>query len=240
MRKPKHIGIIMDGNGRWAQLRGRHRTFGHIKGARTAKKIITACAKKKVEYLTLYAFSTENWLRPQEEVSFLMLLLRRYLKKELATLIEENIRFSVVGDLSRLPTDLLETIHTAVSATSKNTGMNLVFALSYGSRWEIAKVAQKLAQQVAEGNLNPNDINESLIDANLSTAPAPDLDLVIRTSGEARLSNFMLWQAAYAELIFTNTLWPDFSSHELDDILIKFLKTERRFGAIKVHEAFFN
>lgn len=240
MRKPKHIGIIMDGNGRWAQLRGRRRTFGHIKGARTAKKIITACAKKKVEYLTLYTFSTENWLRPEAEVSFLMLLLRRYLKKELNTLIKENIRFSVIGEQDRLPSDLVQTIEAAVHATEKNTGMNLIFALSYGSRREIALTARQLAQRVASKEILPEEIDESMFNAHLMTSNLPDLDLIIRTSGESRLSNFMLWQAAYAELFFTETLWPDFEVDELDQILLKFIKTDRRFGAINTHELLFN
>jgi undecaprenyl diphosphate synthase len=236
LRKPRHIGIIMDGNGRWAQLRGRPRTFGHIKGTRTAKKVITACRQKGIEYLTLYAFSTENWLRPIEEVSFLMNLLRRYIKRETNNLIKQNIRFVTIGDINRLPPDLVQALAATVKATENNTGMVLTFALSYGSRWEIVRAAKLLADKVKSGELSSDQINEKAFESQLLSHPIPDLDLIIRTSGETRLSNFMLWQAAYAELIFTETLWPDFDLHELDEILLKFIRIERRFGAIKPHE----
>jgi undecaprenyl diphosphate synthase len=169
-----------------------------------------------------------------------MSLLRRYLKKETANLVRQNIKFSVVGDLGRLPTDLLSAIDMAVNATKKNTGLNLTFALSYGSRWEIVETAKKLAALVKADQIQPSQIDEATFNANLLSAPAPDLDLIIRTSGEARLSNFMLWQAAYAELAFTDTLWPDFNVEELGYILMKFLKTERRFGGVSVHENIFN
>jgi undecaprenyl diphosphate synthase len=234
---PKHIAIIMDGNGRWAQAKARPRTFGHIKGARVAKSIITACAKKKIEYLTLYAFSTENWLRPANEVVFLMTLLRRYLKKETDTLVRQNIRFQVVGDMNRIPTDILKAIQYATEITKNNTGMTLVFALSYGARQELSLAVQKLAQQVQSGNLLPSEIDESLIQSNLQTYSMPDPDLIIRTSGEQRLSNFFLWQAAYSELYFTDTLWPDFKDFDLDLAIIDFLKRKRRFGKIEeIHE----
>lgn len=234
---PKHIAIIMDGNGRWAQAKGRQRTFGHIKGARVAKSIITACAKKKINFLTLYAFSTENWFRPANEVVFLMTLLRRYLKKETDTLIKQNIRFQVVGDMNRIPTDILKAIEYATEITKKNTGMTLVFALSYGARQELSLAVQKLAQQVQSGNLLPSEIDESLIQSHLQTYSMPDPDLIIRTSGEQRLSNFFLWQAAYSELYFTETLWPDFKDLDLDLAIIDFLKRKRRFGKIEeIHE----
>ncbi len=236
MTLPKHVAIIMDGNGRWAQLRGKPRTYGHIKGARVARQIITACAEKGLENLTLYAFSSENWLRPSTEVFFLMNLLRRYLKKETATLIKQNIRFSTIGDLAKLPKDVLEAIRYAREATAGNTGMNLVFAISYGSRQEIAEGMKAIARQVLQGDLAIESIDESTIDSALSTHGTPDPDLIIRTSGEHRLSNFLLWQAAYAEFYFCETLWPDFSREDLDIALLNYFKRERRFGAVSHHE----
>jgi undecaprenyl diphosphate synthase len=232
----KHIAIIMDGNGRWAQLRSRPRTYGHIKGARVAKKIITAAVKKNIAYLTLYAFSSENWLRPQTEVLFLMNLLRRYLRKETATLMKQNIRFRVIGDLRKLPTDVLKAIDYAEKTTATNTGMALTFALSYGSRQEIADAARALAAKVQAGTLPLEEVNEASLDAQLQSRPSPDPDLIIRTSGECRLSNFLLWQAAYSEFFFSNTLWPDFTEDDLDIALLSFHKRERRFGAINSHE----
>ncbi len=236
MSLPKHVAIIMDGNGRWAQLRGKPRTYGHIKGARIARKIITTCVEKGLENLTLYTFSSENWLRPETEVRFLMNLLERYLKKETSVLVKQNIRFHAIGDLSRLPTDVARVLNHATEATAQNTGMNLIFALSYGSRHEITEAAKKLARDVASGDLNAEDIDESLIQQNLSTAAWPDPDLIIRTSGEHRLSNFLLWQAAYAEFYFSETLWPEFSSEDLEIALLNYLKRERRFGAVVHHE----
>jgi len=232
MSLPKHVAIIMDGNGRWAQTKGRPRTYGHIKGARVAKQIISACVEKGLENLTLYAFSSENWLRPQAEVFFLMSLLHRYLKRETASLVRQNIRFNVIGDRSKLPPEVLTVIDYATEQTAQNTGMNLVFAISYGSRQEITEAVRALAKQVEAGELKPEDIDESLIHANLNTAHWPDPDLIIRTSGEHRLSNFLMWQAAYAEFYFCETLWPDFSIEDLDIALLNFLKRERRFGAL--------
>lgn len=226
----------MDGNGRWAERQGHPRLYGHIKGARVAKKIITECVKKNVEYLTLYAFSTENWLRPEEEVTFLFNLLKRYLQKEVQTLIQQNIRFSVIGQVERLPKEVRAIVYETIQATANCTGMNLVFALSYGSKNEIAQTAKLLAQKVALGELNPDSINEELFSNCLSTYPAPDVDIIIRTSGEKRLSNFMLWQAAYAELFFSETLWPDFTANELNTIIECFEARERRFGKIIQHQ----
>jgi undecaprenyl diphosphate synthase len=214
------MAIIMDGNGRWAQIRGRPRTYGHIKGARVAKRVITACAEKGLENLTLYAFSSENWLRPQTEVSFLMNLLQRYLKRETNNLVRQNIRFNVIGDRSKLPKDVIKAVDFAVTTTAHNTGMNLIFAISYGSRQEICEAVQKLAQKIERGDLRSTDIDESQIHTNLNTAQWPDPDLIIRTSGEHRLSNFLLWQAAYAEFYFCETLWPDFSIEDLDIALL--------------------
>lgn len=236
MSLPKHVAIIMDGNGRWAQLRGKRRTFGHIKGARVAKKIITACVEKGIKNLTLYTFSSENWMRPPAEVGFLMYLLERYLKRETASLVKQNIRFHVIGDMSKLPEPAIKAITYATQATSRNTGMNLIFAISYGSRQEICQAMKKIAQKVQDGEVSPQDIDESLIHAHLSTAQFEDPDLVIRTSGEQRLSNFLMWQAAYAELYFTETLWPEFTVEDLDIALLNFLKRERRFGALSQHE----
>ncbi|UOF00516.1 isoprenyl transferase [Bdellovibrio reynosensis] len=236
MTLPKHIAIIMDGNGRWAQLKGRPRTFGHVKGTRVAKKIITACSKKGIKNLTLYAFSTENWFRPQAEVSLLMTILRRYLKRETENLIKENIRFSVIGDLSRVPKDVAETIGKSIEATSKCTGLNLVFALSYGSRQEITEAVRSIAARVEAGELSADEIDESVINSSLSTYPTPDPDLIIRTSGEQRLSNFLMWQAAYSEFYFTDILWPNFTESHLDEALHAFSGRQRRFGKVSAND----
>jgi undecaprenyl diphosphate synthase len=226
----------MDGNGRWAQVRRKPRIFGHIKGTRVAKKIITACSRKGIQNLTLYAFSTENWFRPQDEVSFLMDLLRRYLKKEAENLVKENIHFSIIGDVSRVPADVRQAIDEAVLATANCSGLNLVFALSYGSRQEITDAFRSLAEKVARGELLPQDIDECAVNAALSTYPMPDPDLIIRTSGELRLSNFLMWQAAYSEFYFTSTLWPDFTETDLDQALQDYQRRQRRFGAVASHE----
>ena len=236
MKALRHLAIIMDGNGRWAQLRGHPRTSGHIKGARVAKKIITACSEQGIQNLTLYAFSSENWLRPPLEVAFLMNLLRRYLKRETQNLVKQNIRFRAIGELSRLPSDVLSAVDYATKITEKNTGLNLVFAISYGSRQEITSAIQKIATKVADGALKAQDIDESVIQAELMTSGSPDPDLVIRTSGEQRLSNFLLWQSAYSELVFSNTLWPDFTVQELESCIGHFNKRERRFGTVPNHE----
>ena len=232
MSLPKHIAIIMDGNGRWAQLKRRPRTFGHIKGTRVAKKIITECSRRGIENLTLYAFSTENWFRPQDEVSLLMTILRRYLRRETDNLIKENIRFSIIGDINRIPTDVREAIAKSMEATAHCTGLNLVFALSYGSRQEITEAVREIAQRVAEGELTVKDIDESVINSALSTYPTPDPDLIIRTSGEQRLSNFLLWQAAYSEFYFTDVLWPNFTEQDLDQALQVFSHRQRRYGRV--------
>lgn len=236
MTLPKHIAIIMDGNGRWAQLKRKPRTFGHIKGTRVAKKIITACSRKGIKNLTLYAFSTENWFRPQAEVSFLMKILRRYLSKETSNLVKENIRFSVIGDLSKVPADVYKAIQQAREATSKCTGLNLVFALSYGSRQEMTLAVRDIANMVAEGKIKPDEIDEALISTSLSTYPTPDPDLIVRTSGEQRLSNFLLWQAAYSEFYFTETLWPNFTEAHLEEALSAFSVRQRRYGKVSTND----
>lgn len=236
MTLPKHIAIIMDGNGRWAQLKRRPRTFGHIKGTRVAKKIITDCSRRGIKNLTLYAFSTENWFRPQAEVSLLMKILRRYLKRETENLVKENIRFSVIGDMSRIPADVADSIGKSIEATAQCTGLNLVFALSYGSRQEIAEAVRNIAARVAKGELSPEEIDESVINTSLSTFPTPDPDLIIRTSGEQRLSNFLLWQAAYSEFYFTDVLWPNFTESHLEEALKAFSVRQRRFGKVSTND----
>ena len=232
LKIPSHVAIIMDGNGRWAELRGRDRTFGHLKGARVAKKVIRACTELGVPQLTLYAFSTENWMRPIAEVNFLMLLLARHLRKERRTLMKNGIRFSVIGDLTRLPQAVIEEVYETIEETRENTGMSLTFALSYGGRQEITGAVRALAKEVEAGKLTADQITEEMISSHLQTAflNQPDPDLIIRTSGEYRLSNFMLWQAAYSEFFITPTLWPDFTQEELQVAFQQFGNRERRFG----------
>ncbi|MBL7671477.1 MAG: isoprenyl transferase [Bdellovibrionaceae bacterium] len=237
MKLPNHLAIIMDGNGRWAQLRGQPRVFGHIKGTRIAKKIITECSRLGVKNLTLYAFSAENWLRPEAEVSFLMKLLRRYLDKESQNLVKENIRFSIIGEVERLPKDVIDSIQKTMRATQECTGLNLIFAISYGSRQEITRAVSAIAQKVRDGVMSPEQINESVINEHLGTAGTPDPDLIIRTSGEKRISNFLLWQAAYAELYFCETLWPDFTKLDLMTALADFAARCRRFGGLKAENS---
>ena len=229
---PQHVAIIMDGNGRWAELRRRDRTFGHLKGARVAKTVIETCAQQGLKQLTLYAFSTENWLRPKMEVAFLMILLARHLKRERKTLMKNNIRFSVIGEIDRLPAAVLAEVNKTLEMTSKNTGMSLTFALSYGGRQEITCAVKSIAEEVAAGRMKPEDVTEALISEKLQSAAVheKDPDLIIRTSGEYRLSNFMLWQAAYSELYITPTLWPEFTPKELQLAFAQFNGRERRFG----------
>lgn len=232
MQKPRHLAIIMDGNGRWASQRRRPRSMGHIKGTRVAKQIITECSRLGIEWLTLYAFSTENWMRPEGEVRLLMRILKRYLERETRNLVSENIRVHVIGELDRLPADVAVALASTLEATSNCTGLNLVFALSYGSRAEITDTVRRLATKAATGELDPSMITEDTISSSLWTYPAPSPDLIIRTSGEQRLSNFLLWQAAYAEFWFTNTAWPDFSKNDLLEALSTYSERQRRFGRI--------
>jgi undecaprenyl diphosphate synthase len=222
---PQHIAIIMDGNGRWAKSRGLNRTAGHEEGAKTVRDITTHCSKIGVKYLTLYAFSTENWTRPKLEVEFLMKLLERWFKSELPIYLENNVRFKAIGDLSKFSKSLQKTIKNVEEKTAICSGLTQVLALNYGSRDELTRAFQK----VVTNNL---EITEENINSSLDTASFGDVDLLIRTSGEVRLSNFLLWQCAYSEMFFTNTLWPDFDSIELDEIIDQFLQRERRFGGI--------
>ncbi len=231
-KKLNHVAIIMDGNGRWAQLRNKPRTFGHIKGARVAKKIITYAADNNLKHLTLYAFSTENWLRPHEEVSFLMKLLGRYLKKETENLHKKNIRFSVIGELHKLPTDLQTAVKYSTELTKKNTGLHLTFALSYSSRQEMVFAVQAIAEKLKSGEIQKNQINEEYVSQHLMTHCTPDPDLIVRTSGESRLSNFMMWQASYSELYFTPVLWPDYTTEDFAQACHIYNKRERRFGKV--------
>lgn len=233
MSQIKHVAIIMDGNGRWAQLRGRPRTYGHVKGVRVAKKIITHASQLGLPYLTLYAFSSENWFRPQEEVSVLMKLMERYLVRETDNLVKENIQFHTIGDLSKVPANVRKLISEAKFKTAQCSGLKLTFAISYGSRQELIGAVQSIAIDLKEGVINVNDINEDTIGKRLMTSHCPDPDLIIRTSGEFRLSNFLMWQASYSELYFTNTLWPDFKENDLNKALTDFKNRSRRFGRIE-------
>lgn len=222
---PKHIAMIMDGNGRWAKEQGLKRTAGHEEGAKTVRKITQHCSKLGVKYLTLYAFSTENWARPKLEVEFLMKLLEKYLKSELEVYLENSICFKAIGDLSKFSKSLQNIIKQTEEKTAKGKNLTQILALNYGSQDEILRAIKRLNEE----NLEPTKENfESCLD----TAGVPDVDMLIRTSGEIRLSNYLLWQNAYAELFFTNTYWPEFSTEELDDMISDFINRERRFGAI--------
>ena len=222
---PKHIAIIMDGNGRWAKERGLTRTAGHEEGAVTVRKITSYCSSIGIKFLTLYAFSTENWERPKLEVEFLMKLLERYLKKEIEVYLSNNIRFKAIGDLNRFSKSLQKTIKQTEVKTSHCSGLTQVLALNYGSKNEIIRAIKKLNEQNLE-------VNEKNLESCLDTAQMGDVDILIRTSGEVRLSNYLLWQNAYSEMFFTQTYWPDFTPAELDDIISDFIKRERRFGGI--------
>jgi undecaprenyl diphosphate synthase len=235
MDQPSHIAIIMDGNGRWAELRQRPRTYGHIRGARTAKNIITAAVARGIKQLTLFTFSTENWHRPQAEVDFLMRLLARQIVREQNTLMKNNVRFSTIGDLSRLPTAVRQIVLETIEMTCTNTGMNLVFALNYGGRQEILSAARQIAFQVATGQTQMSDVTEDFFSKTLESSFLPDPDLLIRTSGEQRLSNFLLWSSAYSEILFIEKHWPDFTSQDLDNAIKEYQKRERRFGRVTKH-----
>jgi undecaprenyl diphosphate synthase len=229
---PSHIAIIMDGNGRWARQRGMDRIFGHQQGVRALREIIEASAELKIRYLTVYAFSTENWGRPDEEVSALMGIMVQSLNKETDTLIKNNIRLTAIGDTKRLAEDVRERLMETINVTSDATGLNLIVAMSYSSRWEMTEAAKKLSEEVIGGSVDPGSVNEYNFEKYLATHGVPDPELMIRTSGEMRISNFLLWQLAYAELYFTEILWPDFGKEELYKAIIDFQKRERRFGKI--------
>ena len=229
---PQHIAIIMDGNGRWAKQHGKPRVFGHRNGVRAVRETTEAAAELGVKYLTLYAFSTENWSRPKLEVNALMTLLVETLHKEISTLDKNNIRLQAIGDISKLPSRTRKALLAGIENTKNNTRMTLLLALNYSAKWEILQAAKQLAAQVKQGEIKEEDISEELFTQNLSTRGIPDPELLIRTSGEMRLSNFLLWQAAYAELLFVPTFWPDFRKANLYQAIINYQQRERRFGKI--------
>lgn len=227
---PTHVAVIMDGNGRWARMRGLPRTAGHSKGADAVRRTVRAAGELGVSYLTLFSFSSENWTRPETEIEILMGLLRRYLRSEIAELHQNNVRVRMIGNRSRLPRDIVSTVASAEERTRDNTGLNLVIALSYGSRQELTSAMRALAAQVATEGLDPALIDEVAIEKHLATAGIPDPDLLIRTSGEQRISNFLLWQLAYTELVFLDVLWPDFDRSHFEEAIREFNGRDRRFG----------
>jgi undecaprenyl diphosphate synthase len=231
-RVPRHVAIIMDGNGRWAVERGRPRTYGHHRGAERVREIVTAAPKLGIEMLTLFAFSTENWRRPEYEIKVLMSLFRRYALREVDEIDRSNFRLRFIGQRERMPADLQRLMTQLEERTAGNTALTIQVALSYGSRAELVQAAQRLAREVAAGRLSPEDIDEAGISAALETADMPDPDLVIRTSGEYRLSNFLLWQAAYAEYAFVDERWPEFTAEKLGELVAAYGRRERRFGAV--------
>ncbi len=229
-RLPRHIAIIMDGNGRWARQRGKLRIFGHRNGVKAVREAAETAAELGVKYLTLYAFSTENWNRPRAEVNALMHLLVQTIHKEIKTLHDNDISLKAIGDLDSLPKAIYNELQDAIKETSHHKRMSLVLALSYSSRWEITDAVKNIVQQVSDGKLSPEDINTDLLSTHLTTRDIPDPELLIRTSGEFRISNFLLWQIAYSELYFTNKLWPDFRKEDLYEAIVDYQKRERRFG----------
>ncbi len=229
---PRHVAVIMDGNGRWAQAQGKPRLFGHHAGARRVREIVEACPELGVKYLTIFAFSTENWKRTQTEVAGLMSLFRRYIQKEARDLRDKGVRVRFIGDRVKLDDKLVDLMDELELMTADNDRVHLTVAINYGGRDEVARATRRLAHDVAAGKLSPADVNEETLPRYLDTFVLPDPDLVIRTSGEARISNFLLWQSAYAEYEFIDTLWPDFSRDIFRDILLNFAGRERRFGAV--------
>ncbi len=227
---PKHLAIIMDGNGRWAKKQGLLRTLGHEKGTKSVRVVVESCARLGIENLTLYAFSTENWNRPKFEVDTLMKLLISSLKKELKTLMGNDIRLNAIGNLTNLPTKVQQELEEVISKTAENKRMTLTLALSYGSRDEIVKAVKKISDKVKNNIISIEAIDDTIINQHLYTHNLPDVDLVIRTSGEHRISNFLLWQIAYAEFYFTDVLWPDFDENNLYEAIISYQNRERRFG----------
>ena len=229
-RLPQHIAIIMDGNGRWAKEHGKPRLFGHQSAIQSVREVNEACAELGVGYLTLYAFSTENWNRPGDEVGGLMTLLSQTIKKETSTLLKNGIRLNVIGDVERMPQGIRDELARAIDTTSQGARMELTLALSYSGRWDITNAARRMAQDAKEGKLQPAEITESTVAQYLSTAGRPDPELLIRTSGELRISNFLMWQLAYSELYFTDKYWPDFRKDDLYAAIVDYQHRERRFG----------
>jgi len=231
-RLPSHVAIIMDGNGRWAKAHGKPRIFGHQNGVKSVREVTEAAAELGIQYLTLYAFSTENWDRPKLEVNALMHLLIETVRKELSTLNDNDIRLQAIGDISKLPRKTLEALKEGIHNTRQNKRMTLVLALNYSSRWEVTEACRKMADDAAKGVLDTTAIDEDIVSGYLATSGMPDPELMIRTSGEKRISNFLLWQLAYAELYFTKVFWPDFRKKHLYEALIDYQSRERRFGKI--------
>jgi undecaprenyl diphosphate synthase len=229
-RIPRHIAIIMDGNGRWAKKNGMDRYMGHQEGVVSVRKVVEAAGEIGIEYLTIYTFSTENWNRPKEEVDALMALVVTAIQRETPDLMKNNVCLQVIGDVNRLPQVTKENLDECIETTSKNTGLTLVLALSYSSRWEITEAAKSIAKKVKEGRLEIENITEEVISKHLSTKNIPDPDLLIRTGGEYRISNYLLWQLAYAELYFTSVYWPEFREDNLYEAILDFQQRERRFG----------
>ena len=227
---PNHIAIIMDGNGRWAQKNGMDRYMGHKEGVVSVRKIAEAAGSLGIKYLTIYTFSTENWNRPAEEVDALMALMVTAIQKETSDLMANNVRMQVIGDIDRLPQLTRENLDACIEETSKNTGLTIVLALSYSSRWEIVEATKKIASKVKSGSLDVNLITEETVSEHLSTHSIPDPDLLIRTGGEHRISNFLMWQLSYAELYFTNVYWPEFRENDLYEAILDYQNRERRFG----------
>jgi undecaprenyl diphosphate synthase len=227
---PKHVAIIMDGNGRWAKQHGEDRIFGHHEGVNSVREIVEACGEIGIKYLTLYAFSTENWNRPKEEVDALMELLVSTISMETPNLHKKGVKLEVIGDIQSLPVSCQKELQESIDLTSKNDRVTLILALSYSSKWEITDAVKKIAKQVESGKIKAKDINSRLIEENLNTKNFPDPELMIRTSGEHRISNFLLWQLAYAEFYFTDVLWPDFRKNEFYKAIISYQNRERRFG----------
>lgn len=232
LKIPAHVAIIMDGNGRWAKKRMMPRTYGHAQGSKTVEKICEEAHRMGIKYLTVYAFSTENWSRPQEEIDTLMKLLRSYMKDCLKTSSKNNMRVRVIGDISKLDDDLQKSIRELERESAKNTGLNFQVALNYGGRDEIVRAAAKFAMDCKNGRFNPEDLNIDTFSTYLDTKDIPDPDLVIRTSGEQRLSNYLLWQSAYSEFYFSDVLWPDFTKEELEKAIIYYNSRTRRFGGV--------
>ena len=229
-RIPRHVAIIMDGNGRWAKAKGLPRTAGHQEGVETVKKITEEAVRLGVKYLTLYTFSTENWNRPEAEVQALMSLLVAAIHRETPDLMKNNVRLMAIGNLDRLPADAYATLQDCIAQTSANTGVTLILALSYSARWEITEAVKRLAREAVEKKINPDDITEAVVSDYLTTKGIPDPDLLIRTGGEQRVSNFLLWQLSYAEFFFTDVYWPDFREEELYEAILYYQQRERRFG----------
>ncbi|MEZ3433890.1 MAG: isoprenyl transferase [Lachnospiraceae bacterium] len=233
MKVPKHVAIILDGNGRWAKSKGMPRNYGHAQGSKNVERICEDAYKMGIKYLTVYAFSTENWNRPKDEVDALMKLLRNYMKTCLKTAAKNDMKIRVLGDTTRLDEDIRSRIGELEEATKNNGGLNFQIAINYGSRDEIVRAVKRLAMDVKEGRLSPKEINETCIESYLDTHDIPDPDLLIRTSGEQRISNYLLWQLAYTEFYFTDVLWPDFTKEELLKAIEKYNERERRFGGVK-------